>query len=154
DIVRDAVILAHWESQGFKNEQYVDLWDFCGRLALQCDKISPAPKKLKDACEAVQKIIAGEPGKPGIVVHSCYTGAAFQHSHGISVFFPWANMTDAVGTSDLTVYKQLAFAKQTKWDEFLNTYLARSQRQVRFGNREVPPDTEGLEKSRLNRRPD
>ena len=34
--VRNALILAHWEAQPYKNEQYVDLYDFCERLRNYC----------------------------------------------------------------------------------------------------------------------
>src|SRR5439155_6323561 len=29
DEVKDAIVLAHWEAQGYKNEDYTDLFDFC-----------------------------------------------------------------------------------------------------------------------------
>src|SRR5262249_23574248 len=35
--VIDAVLLAHWRAQSYKNEQYVDLWDFCDLLEKGCD---------------------------------------------------------------------------------------------------------------------
>src|SRR5262249_33886294 len=37
--IRDAIVLAHWDAQGYKNEQYTDLHDFCERLELRCRNI-------------------------------------------------------------------------------------------------------------------
>ena len=34
--IRNALILAHWEAQPYKNEQYTDLYDFCERLQFYC----------------------------------------------------------------------------------------------------------------------
>ena len=97
------------------------------------------------------EVVDGTDKVPPLVVHSCYTGAAFQHSHGISLFFPWADMTDANGLSDLEVYRQLAFANETHWPRFLETYFKRTQRGVRSGNKDIPPK-DAEEDSRLNRR--
>lgn len=159
DDARDAMLLAHWESQGYKDEQYTDLWDFCNRLALRCNKL---PLKRREAivaaCNAVKTAIRNEKGKPCLVIRSCYTGAAFQHSHGVSVFFPWSRIVDARGIDDLKHYAQLQFVRRTEWGTFLDAYLDRTQRLVRSGaENEIDPydkknDDVDFEESRLNHR--
>src|SRR6185436_9696740 len=92
---RGAVLLAHWESQGYKNEQHVDLWDFCDRLKQYLGN----DPQIRQACQDVKERVED------VVLLSDYCGPAFQHSHGISVFFPWANLTDAVGVRELDHYE-------------------------------------------------
>src|SRR5262249_29567985 len=81
--------------------------------------------------------------------------------HGISVFFPWTDMKDAGGTRDLAHYGNLKFAYSivdgekvpTQWKKFLEEYVQKTQRRVRFGKYgEVEPNRKGLEDSRLNYR--
>jgi hypothetical protein len=122
--VRDALVMAHWRAQGYKNEQHVDAYDFCDLLQEQLYK----DELITEACRKVKRAIEG---KDALVLRSNYCGPAFQHSHGISIFFPWANITDAVGVSEVDHYRGLDFAKQTYWDEFLVTYHIATQREIR-----------------------
>ena len=92
--VRDLVILAHWRAQSYKFEQYTDLWDFCEELrklkALlpqRLEGISSAAKQVQDAIDAVvgrETSVEGRQGKG----RQDYEGIEFQHSHGLSVYFP------------------------------------------------------------------
>jgi hypothetical protein len=191
--VKDAIVLAHWEAQGYKNEQYVDLFDFCKCLFNRCIRITPFPKDVVQGCIRVMKAIKGtdqdldvtlnamvdEALKSAItdkaadlkavvgaaivkakedglvhslVVNSCYTGAAFQHSHGISVFFPWTDMKDAGGTRDLAHYEKLKFAQYNEWKGFLEDYVKKTQRRVRFGKYGEADPSKASEDSRLNYR--
>jgi hypothetical protein len=52
---------------------------------------------------------------------------------GVSIFFPWANITDAAGVRELDHYQLLEFAQKTKWDEFVRTYHRYTQRLAREG---------------------
>jgi len=156
DDARDVILLAHWESQGYKDEQYTDLWDFCNRLIARSGKL-PGKQAIQAACKAVRDAIRNENKEPCLVLRSCYTGAAFQHSHGVSVFFPWSRIVDARGTEDLAHYANLQFVKETGWGDFLEAYLDRTQRRVRSGaEKEVDPPADdhknGFKKSRLNHR--
>jgi Clostripain family len=155
--VKDALVLAHWEAQGYKFEQHVDLWDFCDRLSNRCDQIGKSQtrpnsnsrrialriaktrKKVREGCTEVKRAIRK------LVLHSAYCGPAFQHSHGISIFFPWANITDASGFAEMEHYKSLEFAHKTQWDEFVSAYHQATQRDPRRG---PPPN----HPSTLNRR--
>jgi hypothetical protein len=147
--ISDAIVLSHSEAQGYKDEQNVDLWDFCDRLGNRCLQIwershqsSILAKQLADCCESVRNVLEN---RNGLVVLSGYCGPAFQHSHGLSVYFPWYNSTDAAGIEDLAHYATLDFAFGSRWDEFLLAYTDKTQRKRRV--------TEGAShKSALNRR--
>lgn len=119
--VIDAVLLAHWRAQSYKNEQYVDLWDFCDLLDKGC-KVDA----VKQACQNVQQVIdgTGSNGRP-FVISSKYYGAAFQHSHGVSLYFPWKE------SPTLDEYQKLSFAEDTKWGAFLGIYVEKTQREMR-----------------------
>jgi len=126
DAIKDAIVLAHWEAQGYKSEQYADLWDFCECLSLRLDRLrTTAASQISKACRQVQAAI------DEMVLRSGYRGAEFQHSHGVSVFFPWADLKDAAERSEVDHYGLLAFAINTQWDEFLREYFRATIRQSR-----------------------
>ncbi len=141
--LRDVITLSHWESQGYKDEQNIDLSDFCRGLAQRCERIndraaSTLAYDIAAACKEVSGAVDGVPaqdlsGKPqgDLVVLSGYCGPEFQHSHGLSVFFPWARYTDAAGVDDFDHYRTLDFAWDTCWDEFLRAYTDATRRPVR-----------------------
>lgn len=120
--VEKAVILAHWKAQSYKLEQYVDLWDFCDLLSKFCKD-----KQVVSACSKVKEAICGESGDADdrAVLLSCYSGAAFQYSKGLSIYFPWAK-SDL--DRNLRFYEELAFSRDTHWGEFLALYGAQTQR--------------------------
>ncbi len=117
-----SVVLAHWEAQSFKNEEYVDLGDFCARLCLHLDE-----GDIQRACIDVLSAL-------GRVVRASHvTGAGFQYSTGLSIYFPWSNdRVKAKGelgkSSALDEYRSLAFSRQTLWGEFLDVYLEVTRR--------------------------
>lgn len=138
---REAILLAHWEAQSYKFEQYTDLYDFCELIAKRLPK-------LNDSCSEVMKAI------DAMTLFSDHAGAAFQRSHGLSVFFPWANIEDPDGTRDLDYYARLRFADDNPdfsetypkngWLAFLENYLKSTQ---------TPPIGKApFVSSRLNRR--
>jgi Clostripain family len=134
----DSILLAHWYAQGYKRQQYVDLWDFCDQLFNRLADFNSAEiKEVSDACNDIKNVI--EPTTPTdpnerFIRISGYSGPQFQHSHGISVFFPWASLTDAAGVTDLEYYHSLKFARETAWDEFIQLYVHKTQREVREKN--------------------
>jgi hypothetical protein len=112
--LRDAILLAHWYCQSYKYEQYVDLFDFCLQLKRFCK--DPSLQEISRFCGETMKEIEN------VVEESCYVGPRFQHSYGLSVYFPWAQ-------SDYSdEYKNLKFAKSTNWHEFLETFLEKTRR--------------------------
>jgi len=137
-----AVLLAHWEAQSYKNEEYVDLYDFCLHLQRRAPKGSALERYLSlqrkadvvmplivgehpnedlvdvgDACGDVMKAIEPE---GGVVLKSGFSGPLFQHSHGLSVYFP----CDSAGVS---AYETSAFASDTGWGKFLSALVKRTQ---------------------------
>jgi hypothetical protein len=64
----------------------------------------------------------------GVVLKSCYTGPAVQHSHGLSIYFPWSAESK---DKELKEYKKLQFARETGWAGFLEKYLDETRRERR-----------------------
>jgi len=126
-------VLAHWEAQSYKNEEYADLGDFCDRLRLHIGDAD-----IRDCCSEVIEALAR------VVCTSRVSGSGFQFSTGLSVYFPWCN--DAVkakgasAASELSKYQELAFSRETLWGEFLDVYLSATRRSPR----RAPATTGGL----------
>jgi hypothetical protein len=134
--------LAHLESQSYFNESYTDLYDFCLCLSKYCG--ADNLKALKAACEKVIGVL--EPNKSRdieerfdkIVVHSTHFGSLYQHSHGLSIYFPWTKpLGDAKGSA-LGRYDKYKFTRQFKdplkddsWKSFLDLYLEKTKREAR-----------------------
>ncbi len=145
--ILNAVLLAHWHAQSYRAERYVDLWDFCDQLIKanasteigdEANKeIEKAHKEVEAACRTVMGVIKGDNSDPNnkippFVLRSCYSGAAFQHSHGVSIYFPWAADTQKVEEfEELVEYKKLKFHDDTRWGDFITEYLEASRRPVR-----------------------
>lgn len=113
--IENAILLAHWRAQSYKLEQYVDLSDFCGLLAQHCNDAV-----IKELCEAVVGAV------DDVVLLSCYSGAAFQYSKGLSIYFPWAK-SDL--DRSLPFYRELSFSRDTHWGDFLAIYGEQTQRE-------------------------
>ena len=60
------------------------------------------------------------------VVSSATTGTELQHSHGLSIYFPWSFR------DFFREYRNLQFAKETGWMSFLEVYLGATRRMRRF----------------------
>ena len=109
---QNALILAHWETQSYNGEAFVDLYDFCKLL-----KARYKEPEVDDKCQKVIDAITK------LVVRSVVSGAAFQFSYGLSISFPWATLSPD--------YINLSFPKQTKWTDFLKLYHFKTQRKGR-----------------------
>jgi hypothetical protein len=173
--IQDSIVLAHWKAQSYKAEQYVDLYDFCKLLEKSLDSMQkltaaiPANSAIKNkeatqqenatkaleilrniitACREVKKVI--EDDQEPVVLMSCYSGAAFQHSHGLSVYFPWSESQALRDSRDLLEYENnLDFAKDTGWPKFIRKYLDVTRRERRDQER-----NEGQEPLRFGRADD
>lgn len=117
---RDALVLSHWKAQAYKSEQYVDLWDFCNLLGEHCEDGA-----VRSACQGVKNAISS-PGH-GMVKKSIFNGPAYQHSHGLSIYFPWSVISPGYG--------KFGFAKATGWQRFLNKYVLATRREMRGDSR-------------------
>jgi hypothetical protein len=108
-----SLLLAHWEAQSYNGEQFVDLFDFCDCLE---KRVEPGP--ITEQCREIKKFIETQ-----FVLKSCYCGAAYQYSYGVSMYFPWAQIAPT--------YWNLDFVNQTKgsgWGNFLKTYTRLTRR--------------------------
>jgi len=152
DMMR-ALMLAHWEAQTYKDDQYIDLYDFCDLLdrgpqppkkPTESDPLPPknptgtvVMRDLKfndlhiiNACREIKKILRGDESKGDLsdeermVRHSCYSGPAVQYSHGLSMYFPWSKVIES--------YKELEFANYTNWNTFLHKYIDKTRRDIRM----------------------
>jgi hypothetical protein len=119
--LRDAIVLAHWSAQSYQCDRYVDLQDFAAQLSRF--SIHPALSFVREAAARVVRAVEAA------VVSSGTTGGELQHSHGLSIYFPWSSRDFH------TQYRRLSFARETRWAELLETCL-RSTRRVRRFQRE------------------
>jgi hypothetical protein len=148
-LARKLILLAHWQSQSFWQENYTDLYDFCFCLEELCRSTgayngtaatAEIIKGMMDACNLVMDVLrrGSQGADDGLVIRSESAGPAYQYSHGFSVFFPWSqprdgffwNAADREGTKDEkepTGYKTYNFAA-TGWSEFLDKYFAETMR--------------------------
>jgi len=110
---QSALLLAHWETQSYNGEVFVDLYDFCDRLAARYTEFKVTSNAIGQ-CGDVKDAIAD------LVVRSCVAGAAFQYSFGISIYFPWAVLSPN--------YANLAFPKDSRWLDFLKVYHTKTRR--------------------------
>jgi hypothetical protein len=136
-LIRDLIILAHWEAQSFYEEKYTDLYDFCFRLKAKCDEAKTSVretqevinKKIVPACRAVmEELKRGTRNDDDRLIVRCeFNGPAYQYSHGLSVFFPWS---EPVGSQMWDKqYDDYKFTRRTKWQEFLRDYFTETMRE-------------------------
>jgi len=129
--IRDLVTMAHWRAQSYKFEQYTDLWDFCLQLReLGKSSTDRLVQEIVGAAGRVQNAIDESVGRTnGTAGRQDYEGIEFQHSHGLSVYFPWS--TAAFSEDDQKAYQELAFGSDSGWGDFLAEYLEGTRRELR-----------------------
>jgi hypothetical protein len=138
EVPKHLIQLAHLESQSYFNESYTDLYDFCLCLSKYCG--TDNLMALKAACVNVMGVL--EPNKSEdieerfdkIVVHSTHFGSLYQHSHGLSIYFPWTKpLGDAKGSAlgRYDKYKFTTAFKDNSWKSFLDLYLHKTLREAR-----------------------
>jgi hypothetical protein len=133
--IQNMLVVAHWRAQSYNFEQYTDLWDFCSELEKLATRGESA-KKIAGICQRVMDLthaVVGkgkedDPGRQGCA------GAEFQHSHGLSVYFPWSS--SASTAASFKAYQKLSFAKATGWDQFLREYVDKTRRPPRDEERD------------------
>jgi hypothetical protein len=116
-LLENALLLAHWEAQSYNGEQYVDVYDFCDCL----EKRVQSPE-IAERCKTLKNFIKDE-----FVLDSCYCGAIYQYSYGVSIYFPWAEIAPS--------YWNLDFVDQKApgWGSFLKAYTRLTRRLPRNG---------------------
>lgn len=113
---KDDLVLSHWEAQSYNGEWFVDLFDFC-----DCLQQRSSSDEIAKQCRTVKQFIAKE-----FVLRSCYSGAAYQYSYGVSIYFPWSQVSSR--------YQNLDFVKDSAgrgWLSFLQTYTDVTRRRPR-----------------------
>jgi hypothetical protein len=85
NIIKDLILLAHWDAQSFWSENYTDLWDFCDCLAERC-KNANTGTEIMELCEKVKNALVSE---DSIVLHADNFGTEYQYARGLSIYFPW-----------------------------------------------------------------
>ena len=100
--VKQLILFSHFECQTYLFDQSIDLKDFCEILQKEC-KINNNTKlsKIIIACDRVIKAI-----DKFVLARRC-TGPDYQYSNGISIFFPWSNVSYRTMTRER--YRTLEF---------------------------------------------
>ena len=122
----NSIIAAHWYAQTYGSEHYVDLCDFCVKLADTAPDFKPECQAVRDAVKALVK--------------SCYAGADFQESNGLSLYFPWfatdrelkryrfSSETDSETNMEVLTEVPTPFEEETRWGEFLESFIHKTRR--------------------------
>jgi hypothetical protein len=67
-------------------------------------------------------------GEGGVILRSAFAGPSYQYSHGLSVFFPWAQPgNDAFWPTEYRGYK----FEEAGWRDFLQRYFENTMREPR-----------------------
>jgi hypothetical protein len=137
------VRLAHLDAQSFWGECYTDLYDFCGCLMRRCAETPIANHEgavlgqIFDSSDIVMKRLeqsseTDEQERPevteNLIVRSDFVGPEYQYSHGMSVYFPWAEPENHhFWNIEYPAYK---FNEQNPngWVKFLKTYFEATMR--------------------------
>lgn len=97
--IRRSVSFVREMSQHYEHPDYVDLWDFAGKLAVDQPQVAVAAKAVQKAIEAC--VFANHAMNPGVA-----------NSHGLSIYLP-------LQRSVSPLYKNLDFGKDG-WARFIN----------------------------------
>ncbi len=124
---------AHWNAQTFKSDQFVDLEDLCALIAGIRRKDGRAydlgfDDTVKEEAKGVRKKL-----EEAVLQAGC-SGFAYQWSHGLSIYFPWAYVSPD--------YANLTFAKSqtemepedrgTGWGSFIGDLVTQTRRESRY----------------------
>jgi hypothetical protein len=126
------IVLAHWYAQTYKFDQFVDLADLCDQLRLHV-RSRPEIAALSEQVHAALQ---------GCVVRTGCSGFAYQYSHGLSIYFPWAYISPEYGNA--------SFAWQTGWHDFLVDHIRQTRRPPRQGFSPPPLSDAGTIEAPIN----
>jgi hypothetical protein len=125
--LRDAMVLAHWSAQSYQCDRYVDLHDFATQLSRFA--IRAGLNSARDAAARVVEAVESA------VVSSGRTGGELQHSHGLSIYFPWS------ARDFEPQYRKLSFARKTGWADLLEVSFRSTRRARRFQSEHLNGDS-------------
>lgn len=150
---KQLILLAHWDAQSFYSEDYVDLYDFCYRLRKRCEERkdelkNPTVNEIYSACADVIGVL--EKGNHNLINLSSFCGAAFQYSHGHSIYFPWSKPVDGKIWNEQ--YADYRLSRETKWRQFLTVYFDETRRKTRVEETGVTFQIDESPETRLKKR--
>ena len=142
------VLQAHYYSQTFMHEQSVDIMDFAKYFfngvfidLLMLDLLMKNRKREKDESfyneaetfNIVEIDTATSENYKNLhenyrrfIIATCFAGAEYQFSKGVSVFFPWSQMPLKMIFSE---YRKLKFNRKfKKWKKFIRKYVELTNR--------------------------
>ena len=132
-IIRDLLVLAHWEAQSFYEEKYADLYDFCFRLQAKCKQARPSKemrqlvRNIAAACDDVMEVLQRSSDDHDRLIVRCeHSGLDYQYAHGLSVYFPWSEPVDNQMWKER--YQSFKFSRATGWRQFLKEYFKETMR--------------------------
>jgi len=102
----EAISTAHLSSLAFLDSETIDLFDFCEKLFHLVDD-----EDVREAASDVQEAIEQQ-----FVLHKKPHGAVVQGARGVSILLPRSKEIPET-------YRQLDFARETSWIDFLDAYL-------------------------------
>lgn len=119
----EILLQSHWNSQTFLHDQFVDIFDFCNRLNEECrEAINQTGISLSDLIRENKKFqflfwllfiryccLEIKKSQTKLVNSGIFTGADYQFSGGISMFFPWSFLCLFMTTEN---YSKLSFFLQ------------------------------------------
>ena len=133
-LIKQLILLAHWDAQSFYQEDYLDLYDFCFCLTKRSKEhgegeaaSDPILGDILKACQGMMDAL--EKGKDKMINLAAFSGAAFQYSHGHSIYFPWAQPTGSRMWDEQ--YAEYRLNRKTRWRDFLNVYFKETMRKSR-----------------------
>jgi hypothetical protein len=110
----EAALYAAWRrTLRFFDGLYVDLHHFAVRLAEATTR-----RVVRHAAIEVQRVIEAQPGP---IIAERHGGPGMSRARGLSIYFPPFRDPSAF-------YRELDFAKRTRWADFLDFYLAHGGR--------------------------
>jgi Clostripain family len=90
--LKKIILLSHYDTQTYMQEQCIDLKDFCKQLIIQFKFVEKGEntavfteliKLCKNVIESINKF----------VLKSGFSGDEYQFSNGVSLYFPWSHVT-------------------------------------------------------------
>ena len=108
----EASIYGAWRgSVRFFDNLYVDLHHLATNLSVAVDRTD-----VRAACADVRRAMDA---RPGPILAAAHVGRRLSPTRGLSIFFP--------PFRDRSIfYRELAFARQTRWADFLDAYLGKA----------------------------
>ncbi|HKY26467.1 MAG TPA: clostripain-related cysteine peptidase [Pyrinomonadaceae bacterium] len=135
----DCIQLAHLKSQSYWGEAYSDLYDFCHCLQEQCKRNTECHFEIRNACQDVKNALSDDE-EDRLIIYSDYYGPAYQHSHGLSIFFPWRS-PDAKVQEIYANYSFTTDYEEDSWWSFLEQYFVATRREPRLKHgRPIQPE--------------